>query len=491
MTSTDVNSPPQQPAIVATPPLSRWLSIRWTLPLMMLLPLVLGIGLTAALAFHSSRATAGKLIQAINAEVANRINQRLEEHLTQTDRLVEFLRLEMTVGERSINSPDKLRQFFWHATQHSSVDSVYYGSQQGNFLLVGRLPDGTFRYAYRDASTGNSRQTYILSPEGNVVENLGLQPYDPRQRPWYQEAQRQRRSVWTEVYLSSNPPNLTLTRATPLTVGDDFSGVIGVDLYFASLSQFLSNLNVSDHGSAFIINLAPNQRGELVATSRGESFTKDDTGQIVPLHALDAEDPVIRATAQYLDQTLLDQGVTESAEIHAQVSRVVPIEGERYWVTVHPVHRDTLHWLVVVSVPEADFAKEIYKNVRRTVLWGVAITGAVTLLSVGLSQWITRPIQRLSQVASDVKQNHYPADTLRLVTQRPDELGELAMLFGDMALVVISREQSLSEQVASLRAEVAQYGSLQGESRQKLLHLLQRAQEIRQAYTASSADPPP
>jgi len=50
--------------------------------------------------------------------------------------------------------------------------------------------------------------------------------------------------------------------------------------------------------------------------------------------------------------------------------------------------------------------------------------------------------------------------------------------------VVMSREQGLSEQVASLRAEIAEYGTVQDETTKTLLQLLQRARQARQAYEA-------
>ena len=63
---------------VTPPPVNRWLSIRWVLPAMMLVPLVAGIGLTGWLAFRSSRAAVTQLIQDVSQEVTTRIEQRIE-----------------------------------------------------------------------------------------------------------------------------------------------------------------------------------------------------------------------------------------------------------------------------------------------------------------------------------------------------------------------------------------------------------------------------
>lgn len=469
------------------PVVRRWLSIRWTLPLMMLGPLVLGLGFTGALAFYSSRLAVANLIGSINTEVTNRIEQRLEDHITHTAQLAELVRLEMASGGLRADDPERMRQYFWHLMQYSSVvDAVYYADQSGDFLLVGQVPDGRFRYARRDATTGENRRVYPLDAQGMTTGEPDLQPYDPRQRLWYQNAQAQRINLWTDVYSSANPPDLTLTRAVPLVVGNDIPGIIAVDVYLKSLSQFLQTLDVSENGKAFIIDLAPNSRGKLVALSQGSPFEENPAGQGVQIQSLESDDPVIQATAQHLDQK-----ADELSDPDDQKSIAVMVDGQRHWVEIRPFRHDNLNWLMVVTVPEADFAGEIYRNARHTVFWGLAITGAVTLLSVALSRWLTRPIQRLSQTANEVKQNQYPSDDLAAVARRPDELGELAMLFEDMALVVMSREQGLSEQVASLRAEIAEYGTVQDETTKTLLELLQRARHARQAYAASTADSAP
>ena len=466
-----------QPTSKAT--VRRWLSICWTLPVMLLLPVILGIGLTGALAFYTSRAAVAKLIHAINTEVTNRIEQRLEDHITHMARLTELVQQEFASGGLRTNDPARLRQYFWHLVQYSSVvDAVYYGDRSGNFILVGQIPGGSFRYARRDATTGDNRQVYTLDAQGRVTGEPVSQPYDPRQRIWYQQAQAQQDSLWTEVYYGANPPDLILTRATPMApVGENSPGVVAVDMYLESLSQFLQTLDVSENGKAFILDLTPERRGELVAISQGSPFEQNAAGQVVQLQALESQDPVIQATAQALTQREEDI----LADPNAQKSILVRIEGQRHWVETRPFSHDNLNWLVVVTVPEADFAEDIYRNARRTVAWGLVITGAVALLSVVLSRWLTRPIQRLSQTANEVKQNQYPSDDLAAVARRPDELGELASLFEDMALVVMSREQGLSEQVAALRAEIAEYGSIQDETAKTLLNLLQRARQARQS----------
>jgi nitrate/nitrite-specific signal transduction histidine kinase len=109
------------------------------------------------------------------------------------------------------------------------------------------------------------------------------------------------------------------------------------------------------------------------------------------------------------------------------------------------------------------------------------VTGIASLLSLAAALYIIHPINKLTQAAIDIKNNQFSPDNLADIIARPDEFSELANLFNDMAIVVVSREQSLAEQVKLLETEIHQREG-RGNNRQKLETLLKRAEKARQAY---------
>lgn len=82
--------------------------------------------------------------------------------------------------------------------------------------------------------------------------------YDPRERPWYREAQKGRQLARTDVYLfaGTGKPGFTVSK-------QHASGVVGVDIALEDLEFFLSSEPQSDHGLLAIIS----SDGTLVAQS--------------------------------------------------------------------------------------------------------------------------------------------------------------------------------------------------------------------------------
>jgi CRP-like cAMP-binding protein len=63
-------------------------------------------------------------------------------------------------------------------------------------------------------------------------------------------------------------------------------------------------------------------------------------------------------------------------------------------------------------------------------------------------------VNQLTAAASAIEAGDYQLEDLDRVTQRPDELGQLARVFKNMARQVYNREQELRQQVLELRIEI-------------------------------------
>jgi CRP/FNR family cyclic AMP-dependent transcriptional regulator len=63
-------------------------------------------------------------------------------------------------------------------------------------------------------------------------------------------------------------------------------------------------------------------------------------------------------------------------------------------------------------------------------------------------------VHQITSAARAIEMGEYEADSLKQITQRDDELGQLARVFQDMAREVYAREQRLKQQVQELRIEL-------------------------------------
>ncbi|HII07105.1 MAG TPA: SpoIIE family protein phosphatase [Methanotrichaceae archaeon] len=88
---------------------------------------------------------------------------------------------------------------------------------------------------------GTSDGVLVLWPD--ITETLRLiAPFDYRERPWYLEAARANETIWTKPYLNQSTGNLAITCATPISVGGNLTGVVGMDVSLAELDSDLANI---------------------------------------------------------------------------------------------------------------------------------------------------------------------------------------------------------------------------------------------------------
>ncbi len=135
-------------------------------------------------------------------------------------------------------------------------------------------------------------------------ENGRIIPFPVRQRPWYTAAQQAGEMIFTGLEKDAYTGEVGVTCAVPVTVGDEFIGVVAVDLVLENMSDFVRS--AADSGSyAFIINnrgqviLSPEDNGTFRAE---EAETADDLRE--------SEDPdlarfVTAALQEPTDLTLL------------------------------------------------------------------------------------------------------------------------------------------------------------------------------------------
>lgn len=117
----------------------------------------------------------------------------------------------------------------------------------------------------------------------------------------------------------------------------------------------------------------------------------------------------------------------------------------------------TLNWYVLVFQSSREALHPLAESARIALITAAgALILAVVLGSV-LAQIVSNPIQALIRTAQKVQADTVtPRDLEQLdeIASRGDDMGKLAAVFRDMSLVIMEREQSLSDEIATLQAQV-------------------------------------
>ncbi|MDH3380906.1 MAG: cache domain-containing protein, partial [Gammaproteobacteria bacterium] len=143
------------------------------------------------------------------------------------------------------------RFFFQQLDAIPQLNGMYYGDEQGRFLYVMRAPDptqGTFHT--KILAVGEGAHPALRISRDASFEELNRwtdlnDAYDPRTRPWYVKAQREKQAVWTDPYVFFTSRQPGITSAAPVLDADGkLRGVVGVDIEISALSRFLAGQTV-------------------------------------------------------------------------------------------------------------------------------------------------------------------------------------------------------------------------------------------------------
>lgn len=307
-------------------------------------------------------------------------------------------RLDMTEAVasslRNIRTDNMARNLLDGMTRGSGAKDVYVGTTDGRMMM----------------RTVEAEQAL---PAG----------FDPRQRPWYQQANNEGRASFTETYQDAQTGETILSAIAPVSSGT-FQGVAGMDITLNAIQDLLSTITLGDSGYAVLM-------------------TREGTILFHPDKSLIGEN---------VDDLL---GFAPSLDgVPAQFSR----EDTTWSVAFFPISdARSVDWYMG-SVVNWDKINEPVVTARATGIT-IAIVGlliALVILHFGIRA-LMAPVRRLNKAMSDIASGD--ADlTQRLDDSASDEFGKLAASFNtfvaniqQVVKEVKEGSDELEENVKSLR----------------------------------------
>lgn len=283
---------------------------------------------------------------------------------------------------------------------------LYYGREDGSFVYVMRTPNerGAYRSKIIAFENGQRRTRFIWRNDsfGMVAQSEDAQDrYDPRERPWYRKAKAEKTTIWTDPYIffSSQQPGITL--AAPVRRHDGtLRGVVGVDIEISMISDFLSRLNIGQHGRALIIN----HNGDVIAhpdSSLIRARSADGTLRFANIREIG--DPIARAAFGPLE-------LAGAMPVHEETPAQFDYEGASYVSTIMPIISDTLPWTIAVYAPESDFTGILKRNRSLNIWLAVAVAALTGLIGLALARRIHRPVRAFAVRTALISQGELDPD---------------------------------------------------------------------------------
>ncbi|MGP1374627.1 MAG: sensor histidine kinase [Almyronema sp.] len=422
-------SSPQPPQ--ANPKQPQRISLRLILVVPFVLQIFAAVGLTGYLSLRNGRQAVNELASELRNEVSDRIDQHLDSYLDIPHKVTQTSANAINVNGIDLQNQAQLEKFLWKQLRTFNIDYILLGFENGDYTAAGYSSEDEQRITFDIVSPqmqngSNHVLFWETDAQGNrtrVIDDGG--PFAAQNEGWYAEVIAKETAVWSPVYnWLVEPYNLAIAFAQPIyDENNNRIAVLAAEQHLAQISHFLQDLRVSPSGRVFIIE----RSGLLIGSSAEEMPYKILAGTPQRLAAIDSSDPLIQATAQHLNQRFTYLSSLQKAH---QFS--FELEGRQQFVRVTPwQNQQGLDWLVVVTVPEADFMGQIRQNTQTTIMLCLAALIVATLLGILTARWIIRPVLRLNQASQAIAAGKFS----QTVTENSAiaELNALAASFNQMA----------------------------------------------------------
>jgi Cache domain len=312
-------------------------------------------------------ATAGTGVQAEKradvAAVLERLNARVVE---KTKNYLYPAKMMVETTARTLNRHSSIRtdEYFERymvkvLRAYPQLDHIYIADPHGNRLLatvrgatgvetdlIDRSGKEPFRIRKRwdpaGKAIGTERHTekqLLANPALGDLNSPKTGIYDPRVRPWYQLARKQRKICWTDVYVFNQNGQPGITTACPaFNARGELLFVVAADFEIKNICRFLSETRVGKEGLAFIVK----SNGDLVAYPDASKVLKSsEKGPVFAKAREVVPDWVKAALAAYEDKR-------ENMFVFGYKQR-------RYIASFAPFLKSVGNdWKLVVVVPEND-----------------------------------------------------------------------------------------------------------------------------------------
>ena len=435
-------------------------SIRKLLPTIVVTQIFVAMGVTGCLSFVSAKQEIEALIDKIIVQGSKLIEDRVREYLATPHFFQAMNSVAIQNGNLNVDNFESLERYFWRQVQvgtnrknttsdiaidEQGIEYIFYGNRQGDFLGVQQIENGKSLMRIRTQQSAPERIFYELDSQGKRSPEIKRDEYDPVTRPWYKEAQKNKKLSWSPIYASASDGSLGINSILPVYDNrGSLKGVLAIEISLERISEFLSGLKTGPNGKAFIVETS----GKLVGTSINESLSISTFEVPKQIYATESSDPMIKAIAQKLfeEDRILQKSINPKP-FYLQV------QGERQIIKVTYLEALELDWLIVVVIPEADFLDQIYANLKSTIGSAFAALVSAVVICLITSRWIFRPITLLNKAANQIQAENFQPETLVGLLKRQDELGQLARVFQEMGVKIYNREQGMKEQMDRLRLE--------------------------------------
>lgn len=326
--------------------------------------------------------------QNVIEETSLLVKERVQLYLRPLSRDLMVIRSTINRGIVSLNNLKQFDRFLIERLRYNpDIYMIYYSTMAGDYYGVDHEQSqkiGLTHIIHSQKSVQAIR--YEFDEEGRVSikeQKLNVQ-YDPRQRPWFQDAIKAKKPIWTDVYtfypFTQKAEKLQgITAAVPIYDAEKkIQGVLGLDLTITGIQHFIKTLQVTQNAMIYIID----DQEQVIVSRKAQSKTFDDA--------------------------LL---MLKKSHITAQQSNTLPVKTFRYrnaeYFLSYQAIPNTITskpWHILIIVPADDVLAPLKTLSMHAIILTSSLLFLGLLIAGFISKKISNPIIQLAKEAQEITQ---------------------------------------------------------------------------------------
>ncbi len=339
----------------------------------------------------------------------------------------------------------KLEQYFYDQLEiYPQFAGIYLALPNGNFYYVSRnnskSPNGyRTKVIQHNKLKRETRLTWRDKNQKITLEEIDKEDiYDPRVRPWYIKAVKEKEIIWTDPYIFFTSQKPGITTAGPIyNANGEIKGIVGVDIQLNVLSNFISKLRVGKTGLAFMVN----QKKDVIAfpdPAQLKHINEKSPGKFRLPKIDELKNQICGKAYNSIEwKSTKTNNSTSNKSIYGSFQ----FENKKYFTMFTPVPESKLSWMIGLYIPEEDYFGEINANQKKNRLFALIISVIATIAGLVMASSITMPISELDQEAQKIKNNDY--ESLPEIRSGFIEIHRTAQTFNEMKKAVIDYKKEL------------------------------------------------
>ncbi len=413
--------------------------------LLVLLPIVVVSGW---ISYVNARQAADRFAQNMADALGERIHDRVAAFFEVPRRVVAFNVEQARAGLLDPAQPERMmRDFLLQIRQQPLLTFISAGMADGEYYAGSRPPLGVdrgLRLLHARIADNRSMHIYRVDDAARPTTLVAQvnSAFDARTRPWFIAARESGRIAWYPAYryaindAQGAYDTMGIGMSSPLhDPAGRFIGVTTADVALSQLSTLLAEMSEDSGGIAF---LAEND-GKLLASSSPHPIYLSNGGT-TRITLAGSDDPLLRAAADVMN----DDGKPEG-------SAFVVVDKRRYLVDWRRHQLEQGQALSIgLILPQSHFDTLASSMLQNVIYLGLLITGFGIFIGLLASDWISRPLIRLSGAAAGIAGGNWRPTGGDSTPLR--EVSSLYEAIDDMARQLREHTDSLERQAAELRS---------------------------------------